>query len=77
MAVIRMALFEMQPAAIKEMGKRGRDRVVREFSKEKMAERLEREFDVTLTNKGIGFTGILLFVGGIMVGVEVGLMLLF
>ena len=45
--------------------------------KEKMGERLEREFDVTLTDKGIGFTGILLFVGGIVVGVGVGLMLLF
>ena len=47
------------------------------FLKEKMGERLEREFDVTLTDKGIRFTGILLFVGGIVVGVGVGLMLLF
>ncbi|KAF8247738.1 UDP-Glycosyltransferase/glycogen phosphorylase [Wilcoxina mikolae CBS 423.85] len=75
--MIRKALFEMQPAEIGEMGKRGRERVVREFSKEKMAERLEREFDLTPAHEGIGFTGILLFVGGIMVGVGVGLMLLF
>jgi len=42
-----------------------------------MVEKLEREFDVTLADKGIEFTGILHFVSGTVVGVGVGLMLLF
>jgi len=34
-----------------------------------MVEKLEREFDVTLADKGIEFTGILHFVSGTVVGV--------
>jgi alpha-1,3/alpha-1,6-mannosyltransferase len=73
--VIRKALFEMLPSEIKTMGTKGREGVIREFSKEKMAERLENEFDLAPSHKGVGVGGVLLFVGAIaVVGLGFGLM---
>jgi alpha-1,3/alpha-1,6-mannosyltransferase len=62
--VIRKALFEMQPSETKAMGMKGREGVIREFSKEKMAERLEKEFDLASSRKG-GLSAILLLFGAI------------
>ncbi|PWW79955.1 Glycosyltransferase Family 4 protein [Tuber magnatum] len=44
-AVMRTALFELEEKVIVEMATRGRERVLELFSKEKMAERLDGEFD--------------------------------
>jgi alpha-1,3/alpha-1,6-mannosyltransferase len=60
-AVIRKALFEMQPSETKAMGTKGREGVIREFSKEKMAERLESEFELAPSHKGAGLNSILVF----------------
>ncbi|KAA8913606.1 hypothetical protein FN846DRAFT_928879 [Sphaerosporella brunnea] len=74
-AVMRKALFEMQPSEIKAMGAKGREGVITEFSKEKMAERIENEFDIAPSHKGVSLGGILLFVGAIAaLGVGLGLM---
>ncbi|KAI5848161.1 hypothetical protein BZA05DRAFT_404618 [Tricharina praecox] len=73
--VIRQALFEMSPTEIKAMGRKGRERVIREFSKEKMAERLEAEFDAVPPVNGGRFWRLLLLAGGIATaGVGAGMM---
>lgn len=63
--IIRQALFEMSSAEIKVMGRKGRERVIREFSKEKMAERLDAEFDAVHPVSGGRFWRLLLLAGGI------------
>ena len=42
--VIRLVLFQLEPAELGEMGRKGRERVAAEFSRHRMAERLESEF---------------------------------
>lgn len=75
--VIRQALFEMSPAEVKAMGKKGRERVIREFSKEKMAETLDAEFDAVSSVSGGRFWRLLLLVGGIATaGLGAGVMVL-
>jgi alpha-1,3/alpha-1,6-mannosyltransferase len=74
-AVIRKALFEMQPSETKAMGMKGREGVIREFSKEKMAERLESEFDLAPSYKGAGLNTILVFGAIAAAGLGLGLLM--
>jgi hypothetical protein len=73
--VIRQALFGMQPSETKEMGKKGRERVIREFSKDKMAERLEQELGTAPAFHGVGVREVLFFAAGfVALGMSVGLL---
>lgn len=69
--VMRKALFELPPEEAREMGRRGKERVVAEFSKEKMAERLDDEFDSILERERgsrVVWVWMMLGVVGVMVG---------
>ncbi|KAI5814833.1 hypothetical protein BZA77DRAFT_356053 [Pyronema omphalodes] len=73
--VIRKALFELSQE-VEEMGRKAREKAVAEFSKEKMAERIEKEFRLIKT-KDESVLGALVAVTGLMaVGVAVGVMFL-
>ena len=81
-AVVRLVLFQLEPAELREMGRKGRERVATEFSRQRMAERLESEFcRIPARSKGIraGWPPaiiILLLVGALAVlalGIGVGL----
>lgn len=64
----------MAPLDAKKMGKLGRERVIAEFSKEKMAERLENEFNAIPAQDG-GSAKAILFVGGAIGAIVLGLVL--
>lgn len=68
--VMRKALFELRPEEVREMGRKGKERVVAEFSKEKMAERLDGEFDSIVKGKGskAAWAWVMLGVVGVVVG---------
>ena len=73
--MIRQVLFDMLPSETREMGKKGRERVIREFSKEKMAERLEQELGAAPPLHGIGVKEVLFFAAGfVALGMSVGLL---
>lgn len=74
-AVMRKALFELQPGQVREMGRMGKERVVAEFSKEKMAERLDCEFDGIVRKQGVkmAWLWIILGVAGVVVGFSTAL----
>lgn len=74
-AVMRKALFELQPDEVREMGRMGKERVVAEFSKEKMAERLDDELDgiVRTQDPKMAWLWIILGVAGVAVGVSTAL----
>ena len=65
----------MPDSGIKNMGQKGRKRVIAEFSKEKMAERIENEFDVIPRQADSSSKAIFLFVCGAAAAVVVGLVL--
>lgn len=69
-AVMRMALFELEEKAIAEMATHGRERVLELFSKEKMAERLDSEFDEISDG---GSTGGLVWIIWAGLGMVIGL----
>lgn len=69
--VMRKAVFEMGVGERKEMGQKGRERVLREFSKGKMAERLEREWEGVEVGGGKEWAWIALGVAGAVVGFTV------
>lgn len=74
-AVIRGALFGMEEARLAEMGRRGRARVVSEFSKERMAQRLEGEFERIGEVRGVSvWPWVLMGVVGAVVGMVAVLM---
>ncbi|KAH0607517.1 uncharacterized protein H6S33_002551 [Morchella sextelata] len=68
--VIKTALFGMEEGELAEMGRQGRGRVVSEFSKERMAERLEGEFEGIGKVRGVSlWPWMLLGLVGVVVGV--------
>lgn len=70
--VMRQALFEMSDAEIKIMGEQGKQRVEREFSKEKMAQSLQREmFDMLEKDRGVPLVGVGEW--GVLMGVLMGI----
>lgn len=46
--VLRHVLFEMDKAALKEIGRHGRERVIQSFSQESMSQTLQEEFETLL-----------------------------
>ena len=74
-AVMKKVLFEMSDAEIRVIGVKGKERVEREFSKEKMAASLQEvmyemlEKDVGEESFGVGVLGVL----GVLMGVLMGL----
>lgn len=75
--VMRRVLFEAGEEELREMGRRGREKVVREFSKGRLAERLEREWEGVEVSGGawgwvLGVLGVLGVVIGVSVAVAVG-----
>lgn len=70
--VMKQALFEMSDADIKIMGEQGKQRVEREFSKEKMAQSLQREmFDMLEKDRGVPLVGVGEW--GVLMGVLMGI----
>lgn len=71
-AVMKKVLFEMSDSEIRIMGEKGKERVEREFSKEKMAASLQEVMYEMLDNDmGEPLFGVGEF--GVLVGVVVGL----
>jgi len=69
---MKKVLFEMTDEEIQHMGELGRIRVERDFSKEKMALRLQKEmFDMLENHVGGSLVGIAEL--GVLMGVIVGL----
>ena len=66
-------MFDLTPAETKAMGAKGRARVTREFSKEKMAMRLEDELNAIPTHSGVERMGTLLLFAGAAGGVLFGI----
>ncbi|KAG0640474.1 hypothetical protein HOY80DRAFT_1041746 [Tuber brumale] len=68
-AVMRMALFELEEGVILEMATRGRERVLELFSREKMAERLDGEFDEISDRRSIRGLVLTMLAGmGVVIG---------
>ncbi|RPA91011.1 UDP-Glycosyltransferase/glycogen phosphorylase [Choiromyces venosus 120613-1] len=68
-AVMRMALFELEEKVIAEMATRGRERVLELFSKEKMAQRLDDEFDEISETRSIRGLVLTILAGmGVVIG---------
>lgn len=66
-AVIRTALFDLSPEQTRMMGEKGQRRVKEQFTKEKMAERLEQEFAIQPTSDRVGALTALLALSGVAV----------
>lgn len=70
-AVMRTALFELSLEEAREMGRKGRQRVVAEFSKERMAQRLDDELDGIVkrpASSSSSWMWVVLGLVGVMVG---------
>jgi alpha-1,3/alpha-1,6-mannosyltransferase len=63
--VMQLALFQLSEQDRKSMGKLGKQRVIAEFSKEKMAERLEKEYEIATVKRTMTAMGLFTIVGGI------------
>jgi alpha-1,3/alpha-1,6-mannosyltransferase len=71
-AVMRMALFEMEEGAVLDMATRGRERIIELFSREKMAERLDGEFDEISDRRSIRGLVLTVLAGmGVVIGLGV------
>lgn len=66
-AVIRTALFNLTSEQIRMMGEAGQRRVKEQFTKEKMAERLEEEFAIQPSSDRVGALTALLALSGVTI----------
>ncbi|KAF8477582.1 hypothetical protein BDZ91DRAFT_709517 [Kalaharituber pfeilii] len=71
--VMNKVLFEIEDEELQRMGKAGRERVMKEFSKEKMALSLQSEIEDMMEKKVVGSPLIGVGEVGLLIGILVGL----